>query len=104
MVLRVKISATMLSLTTFIKLESLNSPQLVILIKACDLALSTFDLPFGASESTRRDVWQRLKTCRSKVQELELRTPGITSNLLSTVEVCIVRIDTVSVTQDGESQ
>ena len=50
-ILGVKISATMLSLTTFIKLEALNSPQLSMLVKACDLTLSTFDMPPGTSDS-----------------------------------------------------
>lgn len=103
-ILGVKVTATMLSLTTFIRLEDLRSPQLLLLIKACDFTLSTFDLPPGTSDSSRQEIRQRLNTCRSRVQELEIRCPGITGNLLSTVEVCIVRADTAVVTQDSESQ
>lgn len=94
MIFPVKVSATMLSLTTYMKIEALNMPSLLSFLDSCDAALSSFDLPEGTTEAVRRDVRQRLETCRFKVQELELRMPGMTGNLLSTVEVCIVRVNT----------
>ena len=87
-------SAVMLSLVALVGPDSIDDDIFKTFVSVCDAALFTCDLPLENFSSGSGDMHQALEICREKVQELEAKQAGICGDLLSTVEVCIDRLET----------